>query len=567
MSGRRTLVPAFWLLLLAVCGVYVVGAFRSVPSATPSAPDFDLVRIWRETGSLTTHPTDSAHLTKPGWIALLRGLFPRGAADPGDARRFLVLNALLMVAGIGLATIALRKAERPASVAFLAFLSWMPQVRDACDYVASEATASGLVLLAFGAFVLGRLGSRFWALFAGVCMGLLFALRPNVGALVVAAAALMAIPAGTAARSGLWRAAISFLGTVLVAFTLFYAAGYRSSPRADATKTLLWGTLDYYWRPDAQGWPTGHTPEETARLQWARVGERWRSVLRDGNEDQRRSLEWKTLHGFVSSEELPSQWRGGRYQRLDRTLREWWWLAASTLAGLSVLVAVGGRGPFRFIGALVVAFCVLQSIACGADPRLTLPVLPLLAAGVAGALPAVRWSGVAIAAGTLTLALLVWRVSRIPDAAGYDFALVRGPGHRIEQTLRSSGLPARGGARVHFRLYEEPPYLLGFRASIGGTPVLERRPGDASSYPAYFLVWLTAQQVAAARQSGLSLSIESIGPPGSEGFFDFPLTPPVFGLLCRVDGDARVPSGFGGTASGGIPVWVTADETAGSGVR
>ncbi len=569
MSARRTLVPALWLfLLVAVCSVYVVGALRAVPSAAPSAHDFDLVRIWRETGHLTSHPTDPTHLTKPGWIALLRGLFPRGAADSGDGRRFLLLNALLMVAGIGLAAVALRRAQGPASaLAFLAFLSLMPQLRDACDFIGSEAMAAGLALLAFGVFVFSWFGSRLWALFGGICIGLLFALRPNDGAVLVAAVVFMALTRGTKRRPRLGMAAFAFLGTVLVMFTLLHAAGYRYSARADTTKTLLWGTLDYYWRPDAQGWPSGPTPEETARLQWATVAERWRAVFRDGNENQRRSLEWKALHGFVSSEELPPQWSGGRYQRLDRALREWWWLTAATLAGLSVIVAVGGRGPYRFIGVLVVAFCVLQSIACGADPRLALPLLPLLAAGIAGALPAVRWSGVVLAAGTLTLMLLVWRVSRVPDAAGYDFALVRGPGHRIDQTLRPSLFPERGGASVHLRIYEEPPYLLGFRASIDDTPVFERRPGDASSYPAYYSVSLTPAQVAAARQSGSRLSIESIGPPGSEGFFYFPLTPPILGLKCRVDGNAPVPSGFGGTAPGGMPVWVIAGETAETGTR
>jgi hypothetical protein len=332
-------------------------------------------------------------------------------------------------------------------------------------------------------------------------------------------------------------------------------------------RVLLWGTADYYWRPDVGGWPSGQTPTETARLQSAKVAERWRSVIRDWNKNQRRSFEWKALHGLVSSEELPPQWIGGRYQRLDRVLREWWWLEAATLAALSVLAAVGGRGPFRFIGVLLVAFCILQSIVFGADPRLALPLLPLLAVGVAGATPSVRWSGIAIAAGTLTFMLLVWRISQVPDAAGYDFGLVRGPARRIEQILPPSQFPTCGGARVQFRVYEEPPYPLGFRASIDGTPVLERRPGDSSSYPAYFSARLTHAQVAAARRSGSRLTIESIGPPGSEGFFYFPLIPRIFGLRCRIDGDGCVPSGFGGTATGGMPAWVTADGTVDTGTR
>ena len=562
MNARRFPVPAAWhLLLAAICGVYFVGAFRAVPFTRTADRDFDLMRSWRETGRLTTHPSDPSHLTKPGAIALLRMMFPRDSPVASHARRFVVLNASLMVAGIGLSALALRRTAGPASsFVFLVGLVAAPQLRDACDYVASEAVATGLVLVAFGATALGRFENRRWGTLLGVCAGLLWALRPNVAVLLVAVAAVMAIGSGRHSRSWLRTAVITLAGTVIVIYSAFSATGYRPAPGATA-RVLLWGTADYYWRPDAGGWPTGRTPGETARLQGAQLVERWRSNLRDWNENQRRSLEWKALHGFVSSEELPPQWIGGRYQRLDRKLREWWWLTAAILAGLSLLAASGGRGPYRYIGVLAVAFGVLQSVVFGADPRLALPLLPLLAAGIAGALPALRWSAAAIVAGTVTLILLVWRVSRVPDAAGYDFALVRGHGRRIEQLLPPSLFPASGPARVHFRLYEEPPYVLGIRASIGGA-LLERRPLEASGYPAFFSVSLTGPQTAEARSSGAWLSIESIGPPGFDGFFYFPLIPPVFGHPCRVDGDRRLPSGFAGLAEGGLPVWVTTGDVA-----
>jgi len=226
---------------------------------------------------------------------------------------------------------------------------------------------------------------------------------------------------------------------------------------------------------------------------------------------------------------------------------------------MTVAVAVGGSGRMRFLGVAVVAACIVQSLACGSDPRLILPFLPLLGALVAGGLTTTRWKSSTWMVFALSAAFLLWLLRRVPDVAGFDFALVSGEGRRVEQVLAPSSLVPAGRQSIHFRLLQEAPFLLGFRARLNGRTIVERRPGDPTPYPAYFSAVLLPEDVAKGRQEGLRLSVETLGPAASQGFQYFPLTPAVLGGRCLIDGKNRFSSGFGGDTSGGWPVWVASD--------
>ena len=69
--------------------------------------DLDIVRAWQQTGRFADHPTDPAHLTKPGYILYLAVTLPHAGSEPAELRRFLLLNALWMLSGILLVSYAL----------------------------------------------------------------------------------------------------------------------------------------------------------------------------------------------------------------------------------------------------------------------------------------------------------------------------------------------------------------------------------------------------------------------------------------------------------------------------
>jgi len=177
--------------------------------------------------------------------------------------------------------------------------------------------------------------------------------------------------------------------------------------------------------------------------------------------------------------------------------------------------------------------------------------------GLAAALPTIRPSRAAVAAGLTAVVAVLLLLRRAPDAATFDFALVRGPGHRIAQRLPAAAFPETGASAIHFRLAQEPPYPLGLVVFANGTPIFRREPGDPSAWPAFFTVPIGERETAAAHREGLALEIETVG--GATGaFVYFPVVPPVVGESSTLDGRYEIPSGFGGMIAGGLPLWVTA---------
>ncbi len=554
-SGRSAAV----LLGSGVFLLYVVGAFRAVPGLGTAANDLRIARDWAATGRLDSHPSDASHLTKPGYVALLRLLLPGLGASASENRRFLVLDALLVCAGAGLLAFALWSTiGRASAILFLLFMAAFLPLRDSCDYVASEPIGAATCMATVACVLLGRQRSPAWLAAAGALAGLLTPIRPNLGISLVAITIAIAI---SEARVGSARAlaagALSFAGALLLWVGLLHFAGNRSVFPRDGARTLLWGTADYYWRYDIGAWPVGADAAETARRQLRRVEDRWRDFLRPWTENRERSLEWRLLHGLFSTEELPSRWGGDVYPMIDRFVRSWWWLFAATLVALS-LCALVARGRFALGGAGIAFIVVAQSLLFGADPRLALPFVPLLAALVAATLPSLRWRPWVAGLGGVVLLGLALELHRIPDMAGYDYALVRGPNRTIEEFVPSGRVPA-SPRRLHFRLLQEPPFSEGFVAAIDGRPALSREAGDPAPFPAFFSADLTADEAARARRSGLRLTLTTRPETSPSEFVYFPVSPPVLGLQSEVDGGEWIPSGFSGDTRGGWPVWLTSE--------
>ncbi len=560
-ASRPGLASALALCVLGFLTLlYLRGAQRADPGVAAAREDLDILRTWIATGLLTDHPTDFAHLTKPGFLLYLRAALPHAGEDRGENRRFLFLNAAWILLGLGSVSIALRRRCGPLSELFFLLIALgCVALRDCADYVLSEPLAIGLALVvAAGVIHTDQEGAR-WKFGLGAAVCLVTLVRPNLGALLLLIVLLKEL---SRQRRGIGLAAT--LGGFILCVGGLTVLGRLTriplNPFGGSSRVLLWGTADYYWKPDIGDWPVGGTSGESTHLQLAKTRARWNSFFRNWNANHRRSLEWRLGHGILSAEELPSRWNSAHYLAADRFARRWWWAIATILGGLSVAAAIGGRGPWLCAPILVVMALIGQGLLFGTDPRLALPFLPLWALVLAAVLPTVRWGRFAIGGGAATVLLLFLFVRSVPDVAAFDFALVQGPGRRIEQALPSEAFCKSARATVHFRLLQEPPFVLGLSVFANGRPALRRGTANPSPWPASFAVALGEPETAQALHEGLRLRIETEGAASSnEAFVYYPVVPPLFCDRSSVDGQDRIPSGFGGETAGGLPVWVIGD--------
>jgi len=553
---RRVLHGGLACLALVVFGLLLfIGAIRADPGVVTGRSDLEVLRRWFATGVLSDNVDDPSHLTKTGYLLYLRAALPHAGAEAWENRRFLLLNAGWIFLGVAAAAIALGRRFGPlASLFFLLGILACPPIRDSADHVTSEPVAIGLSLLVAAALVLTRTGTAWPRLLLGVAAGWIALLRPNTGLILLLVAI---ITAGSGSKRA--TSVLAILGGFALCLGISWTLPGR--PGGGLSRVILWGTADYYWKPDVGGWPVGATPQDTSQLQMAKAKQRWSTFLLGQNGTRRRSLLWRMGHGLLSTEELPNRWLSARYAAADRFARKWWWVIAAAIAGACACAAIAGRNEWRFAPAAILAACLGQSLLLGADPRLDLPFLPLILLGLAAAWPAVGPDRGAIAGALLAAAAVVLFCFRVPDVAAFDFARIQGTGHRIEQALPATAFPPAGAAFVHFRLLQEPPLALGFSVFGNGELLLRREPGDPSPWPASFRAKLGPSGTDRARQRGLDLRIEIEGPDSADAFVYYPVAPPALGGRSSIDGQRAIPSGFGGTTEGGLPVWVTPDPS------
>ncbi len=546
------------LAFALTAALYAAGAARADPGIGVARSDLAVLRHWKESGRIEDLAADPSHLVKPGYLLYRRAMLPHEGTDAGEVRRFLAVNAIAVLCGLGAAALALARRSGPrAAILFLVFgLLYLP-ARDSADYVGSEPLAIGACLLFFAGLLGKRPAGPLRAILLGLaCAGILF-LRPNLGWILLAAG--LVVLAGNrktrlAASTGLLA---GFVAGMILLSIAGRSTGLPMNPlRSGASRVLLWGTADYYWAPDVGGWPVGNTPGESARLQMEKTRERWKDLVTRWNADTARSLLWRATHSLLSGEQLPACWSARGYLLADRFLREWWWLAAAGLFGAAAAFAGAGSGDFRFVPLFLLVACIVQGIAFGADPRLSLPFVPLVALSLAAARPG-RLTAGRTAAGVLAAGMLLCAAVAVPDTANSDFAVLRGPGRRLEQVIAASRFPASETATLHLRLVKPDGIGLGLRIKGNGEPLYERAPEDLSATPAFLSLVLRGPALARARLQGLKLEAGTFGDSRSaDAFFYFPATPPVFRPACLMDGSEDLPSGYGGTTRGSVPVWI-----------
>jgi len=555
---RRLLAVASALTLAGVALIYLMGALHAKPGDGFARNDFDVLRSWKITGRLGDHPTEPAHLTKPGYILYLALVLPHTGEDPGEVRRFLILNAIWIVLGIAVAAWALWKISPLSALLFL-LVSAFPPLRDSADYVLTEPISTGLGLMFLGGLLGWGNRPAIRAILGTVCAAILL-LRPNLGWLLVAIALIVIASKDEDRKSGIVFLLGGFLAAVLVLAAIAQLTRIPINPLAvNTSKALLWGTADYYWPEDIGPWPVGSTPRESATLQIARARERWLTLLRQNPHDRWRAIFWRLTHSLLSQEELPSRWMAKHYLAVDQSIRRWWWIGAILMIAAAAAAALDGRGPWRFVPALIVAASIAQGVAFGADPRFCLVFLPLLAFSLVLALPSVaRRRRVAVACAITTLSLLVV-IRVVPDTVASDYAIVRGANRVLSQHIDRSRFPSGPAATVHIRVLKLRPFPLGLEVTSKGTSLFRREPSDSSPYPPYLTIELARDLLDEARRYGLTLQIRTLGASSlTDAFLYYPVVPASFGSVSTIDGNRVLPSAYGGTTAGGIAVWVHA---------
>jgi hypothetical protein len=555
---KRFETGAALFLFALIAALYAAGAARADPGLGVARSDLEVLRHWKESGRIEDLAGDPSHLPKPGYLISLRAMLPHEGTDTREVRQVLAVNAVAVLCGLGAAALALARRSGPrAAILFLLFgLLYLP-ARDSADYVGSEPLAIGLALLFFAALVgAWPVGARRAIVLGFACAPILL-LRPNLG-WVLLVASLVAIASGRLRRLASVAVLLAgFFAGSAVLIVIGRATGLPTNPFAvNTSKVFLWGTADYYWPPDVGSWPVGRTSEESARLQLEKTRERWKGLLARRNADTARSLVWRATHSLLSCEQLPSRWSAREYLRADSFLREWWWLAAAGLFGAAAAFGGAGSGEFRFLPLLLLVACIAQGIVFGADPRLSLPFVPIAALSLAASRPG-RLTARQMAAGLLAAAMLLSAAVAVPDTANSDFAVLRGPGRRLEQLITASRFPASETATLHLRLVKPDGIGLGLMIKGNGVPLYERAPEDLSATPAFLSLALRGPALSRARLEGLKLEAFTFGASqAADAFFYFPATPPVLRPGCLVDGSVDLASGYGGTTRGSIPAWI-----------
>ena len=551
-ASRRVLPAA---LAAGLFGLVTIGYLLASVSASPGVAiarnDLEIVREWQRTGRLDDHATDPTHLKKPGYVAYLRWFLPHTGSDAAENRRFLLLNTVWLLAGALAALASLWTRNRKSAVVFLLFLLLYVPARDSTDYITSEPLAMGFALLFLTALPFAR--HRTAAAALGVAAAASSLYRPNLGVILIVLGALVVFGSPLPRRGGA-ALLLGFAACVGMLVGLGRVAGDRSDPFTGTRKALLWGSADYYWRwsvPELRSSRSEDPSEDLSPREPSQMG--LRELVSRIIRRPPRSLLWSLGHGWFSAEPLPPRVDAASYQRWSKALREWWWLAAALIAAACVAAATGGRGPWRFVPVVLLAMILAQSVILGSDPRLALPFVPALAYGLARVGPEWKPTRVTTAAFGCALVAAIALVLAVPDVANSDFALVRGPGHGLEQEVRWRGRLDGTDVRLNLRLLQEPPFAMGLNITANGRTVFRRAESAASEHPAFLSIPIPAELLEAGG-GHLCIRIETLG--DENAFAYFPVVPRMLRPSATLDGSSALPSGYGGTARGGIPMWL-----------
>lgn len=507
---------------------------------------------WARAGVGISQPVPSdIHLAKPGYLLFLRGAM--ALAPPlGEARSVVLTQSLLLWISIAATAvyIACRKGVG-VGLGLYVVLILFTRLRDASSAVMTESLTAAL-LLPFAAFVLFPPGpTRYGPVFAGIAAALIFAIRPNAGAIALALAVLAALPR----LRPLALLLIAFVGVV----AMMWAATRRSAgedPWRGIGHPLLAASAEYYWLPSLGEWPEAASEKERGREAIRRARENWRSFFSRKGADTSRELLWRAFHGLFGTEFYDARW-SEPYRRLDTVSR----LLAPVLlfaaiAILAVLPFPKNELTVNVAAPLLLTGLVAQNLFLGSHPRYVLPFLPVLLVLACVGAASFRATGARKRVSCLVLFVaLVGAAAWRPFLLDWEWGQVEAEGVVLSQKIPRGGLPERGPATFHARI---APAALPTSAHLDvygpGPRALYTSDRDPARHRPLISFPLPQSLLDANRSASIELRFVSRGGYGPTDSLLFPVIPPPWRSGTRREGSDSL-SPATGVEAGSLDWW------------
>jgi hypothetical protein len=551
--NRRTAL----LLSLAVLGLflYLWPALRA-PVVLWSDSEIDLkwaregVGLWTP---LTKEEGRVLHPLKPGYILYLR-LASRTIPKVGEERSAVIVQSVLLWLSIAATSLALgRRRDAETGIAlYVALILFLP-LRNSASAVMSEAISAALLLPLIAVAAIGppRTPKGIGALALGLAM--LVSIRPNVGAIGFLVAATLYL-VRTEFRHGLILVTF-FSGLVLAGWLIQrpLAGGRTAAGAADA---LVFGSAQYYWRPEIGDWPEASEKSFFRDPRTRRAIENWRKTIARSGPDARREIAWRAFHGLFGQEFYDTRWSRS-YATVDVT----WRIAAPllVLAACALLLMASLRGPERatgLAGLLLLVLLVAQNLALGSHPRFVLPFLPvLLLLGALVARPLTRASVPRRVMAAAAFLLLLGVTAANASVLDWQWGKIESAGVRIRQRIPKGALPAEEPATLHVRIASPVvPSPAHFMVLGPEKTVLYTSENDADRRAPAITAPLPQALLDANAAGAVEIEVVTFGFFGEFQYLLFPVIPPPWRARAfRKGSDALSPST--GIRSGALDWW------------
>jgi hypothetical protein len=554
-AERAPLQAAFLWTALAAAGLalYLWPALSGPPVLwSDSVRDLEWARegigLWKPP------PAGDLHLAKPGYLLLLRAEMAF-APFLGEARSVVLAQSLLLWLSISATAFFVgRRFGTWTGVLLCLVLLLFLRLRDASSAVMTESPSAAL-LLPFAAAVL-FLGkkARGSFLFSGAAAGLLFWIRPNLGAIALGLALLAA-----AVR---WRD----VALVLAAFAAVVAFGWLATrhaagedPARGIAHPLYAATAEYYWMPSLGKWPEAVSERARGEVTLRQAFANWKGFLSRRDPEARRELWWRAFHGIFATEFYDARW-SGTYWRLDTLGR--------LLGPFLVMAAMALLLSFPFadrrlnLASLFLPLALTaQNIALGSHPRYVLPFLPVVFLLAVVALSGLRRATARRRLIPLTLfAAMSAGLLALPALPAWEWGQVEAAGVRIVQPIRHGSLPERGPATFHARIAAPVvPTTARLEVRGPGSELLYASGENASPERPTISFALPQALLDANRGEDVELSFVTLGEFGRIHYLLFPVIPPPWARPARREG-SRDLSPATGIRFGSLDWWVHAER-------
>jgi hypothetical protein len=549
-SPRRAPALLFGAIALAGLALYLWPALRApVTQWSDSAIDLELARRGAGLRPPTAEEIALAgkHPIKPLWILFLRAA---GHAIPGmSVERSIVLvqSFLLWASFVATAALVYRRRSAATGISLLLLLLCFLRFRDAASVVLSEAVAMAIFLPAAAILLLSVPSPRLAAVL-GLASGILFGIRPNVGAALLLLAALSCIVVRRP-RALLFLAG-AFLLVVLPVFLL--TRSDAEPPGRGLDWPVLYASAEDYWEPSLR--LDAAAEAETPSQRFRRTVRNWRATVDPRNPDRVRQLLWRSLHGTLGVEYADPRWSApyALADRLVRTISPF-----LVLASLALVLAFPFRGDEAAWNAAAIAlvvFLVGQSLLLGSLPRYVLPFLPVLfLLALLGTVSAAR-RPIVLGISAVGAAALGWLLATHSGVLGQEWGRVEKAGITIRQEIRKGALPPRGPATLHIRVASPLPQHGSDLEVWWGERRLYDSHEDSRRYRPSISVALPPELLEQNARETTTLSLRATGAYGPHQYLLFPVVPRPWGAPAVREGDAWL-SPSTGVRSGALDWW------------